>query len=114
MTTFLATKGAKAFAGISKYGVTIGTLIQLTTITVLTIVWLAQGHTPEIKFEASGLIPKWNGMGTLALAAGVFFSYAGIDMNAAHIKQLKNPKRSFPIAMLIAGLIFFLVFAVGT
>ncbi len=114
LTTFIATKGAKAFAGISKYGVTIGTLIPLATITVLTIVWLAQGHTPEIKFEASGLIPKWNGMGTLALAAGVFFSYAGIDMNAAHIKQLKNPKRSFPIAMLIAGLISFLVFVVGT
>lgn len=114
LVTWLATRGAKTFSNISKYGVTIGTIIPLATIVILVIVWLVQGHTPAIKLEPSGFVPKWHGMSTLALAAGVFFSYAGIDLNAAHIKQLKNPKKQFPIAMLVAGLIAFLVFVVGT
>lgn len=114
IVTWLATKGSKAFSSISKYGVTIGTLIPLATITILALVWLAQGNRPVIDIDAAGLIPKWEGMSTLALAAGVFFSYAGIDLNAAHIKQLKNPRRSFPIAMLIAGILSFLIFVIGT
>lgn len=114
LVTFMATRGKKAFSSISKYGVTIGTLIPLATITILAIIWLAKGNKPVIPISADGLIPEWKGMGTLALAAGVFFSYAGIDLNAAHIKDLKNPRKSFPKAMLIAGVLAFLIFVLGT
>lgn len=88
--TFIATKGVKAFSNVAKYGVLIGTFIPLAIMIILAIVWLCQGHTPAIPMTPKGLIPKWNGMSTLALAAGVFFSYTGIDTNAAHIKQLKS------------------------
>lgn len=89
--TYLATRGVKTFANLAKYGVIIGSLIPLAVMVILAIVWFAQGNKPVIPVTPKGLIPKWNGMSTLALAAGVFFSYTGIDMNAAHIKQLKHP-----------------------
>ena len=112
--TFLATKGIKAFANLAKYGVIIGSLIPLVVMIILAIVWLVQGHQPAIPIQAKGLIPKWNGMGTLALAAGVFFSYTGIDMNAAHIKELRHPEKDFPKAMFISVILAFLIFVVGT
>lgn len=112
--TWLATKGVKAFSNIAKYGVIIGSLIPLVVMVVLAIVWLAQGHQPAIPMTPKGLIPKWNGMSTLALAAGVFFSYTGIDMNAAHIKQLKHPEKDFTKAMFISIILAFLIFVVGT
>ena len=112
--TFLATKGVKAFANLAKYGVIIGSLIPLVVMIILAIVWVAQGHQPAIPITPKGLIPKWNGMGTLALAAGVFFSYTGIDMNAAHIKQLRNPEKEFPKAMFISVVLAFLIFVIGT
>lgn len=112
--TWLATKGVKAFANIAKYGVIIGSLIPLVVMIILAIVWLAQGHQPAIPMTPKGLIPKWNGMSTLALAAGVFFSYTGIDMNAAHIKQLKHPEKDFTKAMFISIILAFLIFVVGT
>ena len=93
---YLATKGVKTFSNLAKYGVIIGSLIPLAVMVILAIVWVAQGHTPAIPMTPKDLIPKWNGMSTLALAAGVFFSYTGIDMNAAHIKQLKHPERTLP------------------
>ncbi|QNQ82649.1 amino acid permease [Lactobacillus sp. PV037] len=114
LLTFLATKGVKAFANLAKYGVIIGSLIPLAVMIILAIVWVAQGHQPVIPITPKGLIPKWNGMGTLALAAGVFFSYTGIDMNAAHIKQLRNPEKEFPKAMFISVILAFLIFVVGT
>ena len=112
--TFLATKGVKAFANLAKYGVIIGSLIPLVVMIILAIVWVAQGHQPAIPITPKGLIPKWNGMGTLALAAGVFFSYTGIDMNAAHIKQLRHPEKEFPKAMFISVILAFLIFVIGT
>lgn len=112
--TFIATKGVKAFARVAKYGVLIGTFIPLALMIILTIVWLCQGHQPAIPMTPKGLIPKWNGMGTLALAAGVFFSYTGIDTNAAHIKQLKHPEKDFTKAIFISIILVFLIFVVGT
>ena len=112
--TFVATKGVKAFANVAKYGVLIGTFITLALMIILTIVWLCEGHQPAIPMTPKGLIPKWNGMSTLALAAGVFFSYTGIDMNAAHIKQLKHPEKDFTKAMFISMILVFLIFVVGT
>ena len=112
--TFVATKGVKAFANVAKYGVLIGTFIPVALMIILTIVWLCEGHQPAIPMTPKGLIPKWNGMSTLALAAGVFFSYTGIDMNAAHIKQLKHPEKDFTKAMFISMILVFLIFVVGT
>ena len=112
--TFIATKGVKAFSNVAKYGVLIGTFIPLAIMIILAIVWLCQGHTPAIPMTPKGLIPKWNGMSTLALAAGVFFSYTGIDTNAAHIKQLKHPEKDFTKATFITIILVFLIFVVGT
>lgn len=111
---FLATKGVKWFSGIAKYGVLLGTFLPLGVMTVLAVVWLAMGHQPNIEFTPQALVPQWHGLTTLALAAGVFFSFAGIDMNAAHIKQLKNPKKQYPLSIFIAMILVLLIFIVGT
>ena len=79
------------------------------------MVWLCQGHKPAMPVHAKDLIPKWNGMGTLALlVAGVLFSWAGIDMNAAHIKELKHPSKQYPVSIFFAGTLALLIFVIGT
>ncbi len=114
LLAFLCTKGVKIFSKLAQYGVLIGTIIPLAVMMVLSVVWILQGNHSNIEFTAAGLIPKWEGLPTLAMAAGVFFSYAGIEMNAAHIKQLKDPKSEYPKAIFLSMIICFLVFVVGT
>ncbi|EFA22985.1 APC family permease [Bifidobacterium gallicum] len=111
---WLATKGVKVFANIAKYGVIFGTFLPLAVMMILAVVWLCQGHHPAIPMEMSGFVPKWNGMATLSLAAGVFFSFAGVDMNAAHIKDLKKPGKQFPIVVFVSMILAFLIFVIGT
>ena len=114
LLAFMSTRGVKAFSNIAKFGVWIGTIIPLALMFILVIVWLCEGHRSNISFAPRHLIPAWNGMSTLSLAAGVLFSYAGIDMNAAHIKNLKNPKKEFPKAIFLSMILAFLIFIVGT
>ena len=113
---FLATKGVKVFAPLTKYGVLVGTFIPLATIIVLFFVYVGQGHPIEFMQDpaTNTLIPKWEGMSTLALAAGVFFSFAGIDMNAAHIKEIKNPRKTYPLSIIISMVLALVIFMVGT
>lgn len=112
--TWVSTKGVKAFAKLTKYGVLIGTFIPLAFVIIFTLVWLAQGHTSNVEFSAENLLPKWQGLSTLSLAAGVFFSFAGIDMNAAHIKQLRHPQKEFPKSIFIAMVLALIIFIAGT
>ncbi|NEG70416.1 APC family permease [Bifidobacterium choloepi] len=111
---WLATKGVKVFSKIAKYGVILGTFLPLSVMTILAVVWLCEGHTPAISINAAGFVPKWAGMSSLAMVAGVFFSYAGIDMNAAHIKDLKHPNKQYPAAIFISMILCMLIFIVGT
>ena len=114
--TYLSTKGVKAFAGLAKYGVIIGTFIPLGFIVVFTVVWLAQGNVSNVTPtpEAFNPFDKGFNLTNLALAAGVFFSFAGIDMNAAHIKQLKQPQKEFPLSIFIAMILTLIIFIAGT
>lgn len=111
---WLATKGVKLFARITTWGVLTGTFIPLGVMIILAIVWLAQGHQPNISFAPKNLLPQWTGLGTLAMVSGVFFSYAGIEMNAAYIKQLKDPKKEFPGSIMLSMVLCFIIFVVGT
>ena len=79
--TFLSTKGVKAFARLTKYGVIIGTFIPLAFIVIFTVVWLAQGNVSNVTPTPEAFNPFADGFSltNLALAAGVFFSFAGIE-----------------------------------
>ncbi len=113
---WVATKGVKTFAPLTKYGVLVGTFIPLAVIIILFFVYVGQGHPIEFMQDpnTNSLIPKWEGLNTLALAAGVFFSFAGIDMNAAHIKEIKNPRKTYPLSIVISMILALVIFMVGT
>lgn len=119
LLTYLSTKGIKVFTAIAKWGVVFATLVPLVLMVVLVIIWLVQGgHWSEgmgnLTSHDRGIIPDFKGFSTLALAVGVFFSFAGMEMNAAHIKDLKNPRRAYPLAILIAAVLAMAIFVIGT
>ncbi|MDJ1120985.1 APC family permease [Olsenella sp. YH-ols2217] len=116
LLTWMSTKGVKVFAKLTKYGVIIGTFIPLAFIVIFTVVWLAQGNVSNVTPTPEAFNPLAGGFSltTMSLAAGVFFSFAGIDMNAAHIKQLKNPQKEFPASIFIAMILTLIIFIAGT
>lgn len=46
----------------------------------------------------------------LVLIVSNFLAYAGIEMNAIHARELKNPEREMPKAILLAGIMIVLIF----
>ena len=65
----LSTKGIRFFSKMASWGVTIGTIIPLGLMIIGIIFYVALGHRIYISFQPVNLVPQWQGMSTLALAA---------------------------------------------
>jgi amino acid transporter len=60
------------------------------------------------------LLPAWNGLAGLVLIINSFFTYAGAEVNAVHVDELKNPGSEFPKAMFVAAAIVLAIFILPT
>ncbi|MCP3104882.1 amino acid permease [Myxococcus sp. K15C18031901] len=112
--TLVTMRGLKASSTISKWGGLIGTIIPAGLLIVLGGTYLAQGRPLQIQLGWDKVIPDFSQFGNLVLAASIFLFYAGMEMNAIHVKDAKNPNRTYPLAILMASLATVVVFVLGT
>ncbi|HEY7198441.1 MAG TPA: amino acid permease [Gaiellaceae bacterium] len=99
---FVSSRGMKAIASLASGGVWVGTLIPGTILVVLCIVFLGQGNPSAAPMDADHLLPAWTGLASLVLIVNNFLSYSGMEMNAVHVSELRNPGRDFPKAMFVS------------
>ncbi|MFF0431181.1 APC family permease [Streptomyces sp. NPDC004327] len=107
---WVSSRGTKALAGLSSWGLIIGTLVPGTLLVVLGMVFLAQGNPSAAPMTASHLLPEWTGLASLVLIVNNFLSYSGMEMNAVHVSSLKNPAKEYPKSMFLAMGLVLLIF----
>lgn len=56
------------------------------------------------------MIPPYMGLASVVLIVSNFLAYAGMEVNAVHVDQLKNPAKDYPKGILVAFFIVLLVF----
>ena len=114
LATFIAFRGVAVFTKASKWGGMIGTIIPAVILIALGFAYLIGGGKPQIDLAWKDLIPDFTNFNNVVLAAGIFLFYAGMEMNAIHVKDVSNPSRNYPIAILIAALGTVTIFVLGT
>jgi len=114
LATFIAFRGVRSFARIAKWGGVIGTIIPAAILIVLGFAYLFSGEKPQIELAWGDVLPDFSKFGNVVLAASIFLFYAGMEMNAIHVKDVKNPTRNYPIAVMIAALGTVVIFVLGT
>ena len=101
--TLLALRGGiGVIAKLASSGVLIGTLIPGALLVILGIVFLAQGNPTAAPMTADNLLPEWTGIASIVLIVSNFGAYSGMEMNAVHVNELKEPSKEFPKAMFVA------------
>lgn len=114
LATFVAFRGVASFSRIAKWGGIVGTIIPAIVLIILGFAYLFLGNKSEIELKWSDVIPDFTNFGNVVLAASIFLFYAGMEMNAIHVKDVKNPTRNYPIAVIIAALGTVVIFVLGT
>jgi amino acid transporter len=107
---FVSARGMKAIAKLASSGLVIGTLIPGTVLVGLGIAYLVGGHTSAAPMDSANLLPAWTGIASLVLIVNNFLSYSGMEMNAVHVSDLKDPPNEFPKSMFLAIGLVLLIF----
>lgn len=106
--------GVKLSGAISKWGSIIGTIIPGAILILLGFWYLVSGGAIQMPMNTADLIPDLGNFNNLNLAVSIFLFYAGMEMSAVHIKDVKNPQRDYPRAIMIAAAITVALFVLGT
>ncbi|WP_420382198.1 putative glutamine/gamma-aminobutyrate antiporter GadC [Novosphingobium sp.] len=111
--TLFTFRGIKASAQLSYLGGLFGTIIPGAILIVIGIAYAVAGHHVQINLHGS-VIPDFSHVQNMVLAASVFLYFAGMEMQAVHVKELKNPSRDYPLSVLIATVVVVILFIAGT
>lgn len=87
-----------------------GRILPILFMTGLAVAYLVRGDPSQIDISWDGLFPDFTDFGLLSFVVGAFLTFAGIEASASNAASAHNPRRNYPIAILIsAGVALFLV-----
>jgi glutamate:GABA antiporter len=109
-SVLVTARGALATDKLASWGILIGTLIPGLLLVVLAAIYLLQGNHSAASLNGHHVLPPWHGLTSIVLVVDGFFTYAGVEVNAVHVDDLRDAPREFPMAMLLATILILLVF----
>ncbi len=110
----VSARGLLATGRLASYGIVIGTLIPGLLLVLLAAIYLLQGNASAAPLNAHHVLPAWHGLTSIVLIVNSFFLYAGVEVNAVHVDELRDAPREFPKATLLAVVLILLVFIFPT
>ncbi|MCB1106620.1 MAG: amino acid permease [Chlamydiia bacterium] len=111
--TLLNYFGVETSTMISTIGVILGTIIPGIFIIGLGVTWVAMGKPIEIPFQTDKLLPNFTDLSSFVFLAGLFLSFAGLEVSAGYAGEVKNPQKNFPRAIIFAAIITFCLVMLG-
>lgn len=103
--TLLNLFGMRFSSIVSGIGSIFGTLFPMFLIIVLAVLWLSKGNTTEIEISRHTIIPHFNHYTEIVFFSQIVYSLLGLEMSSVHALEVRNPKRDYPLALLISVVI---------
>lgn len=113
MTTLANLIGMKASGWISTLGVIIGTILPGGLIILLAGIWWFSGNPLQIECTMSSLIPDMSSPHQLVLFSGVLMALGGLEMSGVHAKNVQNPQKNYPRAILLSAALILGLYILG-
>ncbi len=110
----VSSRGVSLVAELSSRGTVIGTLIPGAILVVLGVIYLVGGNHSAAPMNTHHILPAWSGLASIVLIVNSFFTYAGVEVNAVHVDELRNPGRDYPKSIFVAMALVLAVFIFPT
>jgi putative glutamate/gamma-aminobutyrate antiporter len=92
----------------------VGTLLPGLVIIAYGLIWILHGHPSYIQYSLNHLFPTSNTIQQLGCMAGLMLMLGGLEMSANHAKEVKNPRRTYPFAILISTVLILCIYSLGS
>lgn len=110
----VSSRGVSLAARLSSSGTLIGTLIPGAILVLLGAIFLIQGNHSAAPMNVHHVLPPWHGLAGIVLVVNSFFTYAGVEINAVHVDELRDPGREYPKSIFLAMGLVLAVFILPT
>lgn len=111
--TVFTFRGIEASVRLSTFAGVFGTIIPGGILIALGGIYVAMGNPIQMPLN-TGFLPDFTNWHSMVLAASIFLFFAGMETQAVHVKNLKNPARDYPLSILAATVATVLIFILGT
>ncbi len=112
--TWVVSRGMGTTAGLSNIGVGLGTIVPALSLIFFMCAWLISGRPSSTPLNFSDVVPPFSGLSSIALVVGTFVAFAGLEVNAVHIKHLKGRPRAYFKAVISAAALVFVMYLLGS
>jgi amino acid transporter len=113
-SVLVTSRGPSLVASLSSSGTVIGTLIPGAILVILGVTYLLQGNASAAPMNVHHVLPPWHGVASIVLVVNSFFTYAGVEINAVHVDELRDPGREYPKSIFLAMGLVLAVFVLPT
>ena len=114
LATLLNLRGMETSGSITKWGGLLGTVVPAALLVLMGMVYWGQGNAIDISMQPRDFWPDLSKFSNIVLAASIFLFYAGMEMSAVHVKDVRNPGRDYPLAIGVAAVMTVCIFVFGT
>ena len=104
--------GTKYTAKIAKIGFIVGILLPAAILIILSLVYIIQGNPIYISSKDT-FVPDFTKVNTLVVFVSFILSYMGVEASATHANEMDNPKKEYPLAMLLLVIVAIVVSTLG-
>lgn len=114
LATLLNLRGMSTSGAITKWGGLLGTVVPAALLVLMGMVYWGMGNPIDISMQPREFMPDLSKFSNIVLAASIFLFYAGMEMSAVHVKDVRNPGRDYPLAIAVAAVLTVCIFVFGT
>lgn len=108
LLTIVNLRGMDFTAKFSTFCSIYGLILPMILIVVSGVVWVMRGMPVAIEFSFAAILPKFSDkLGVWSSLTQVMLAMSGIEIATVHARDVDNPRRSFPIALMYASIIIF-------
>lgn len=112
--TLINMRGIKLTARISNLCTIFGLIIPMSIIIFLGLQWIWYDNPVQISFTASALLPDFSNQDLWVSLTGIILSFSGIEIATVYVRDIDQPKKKFPKALLIATIVIAVTMLLGS
>lgn len=112
--TLFNLKGIDASAKFASFCTVAGLIIPISVIILLAVVWIIQGKPSQIHFTTSNIIPNLSNTDNWVSLTGIMTAFLGMELATVHIKDVRDPQKTFPKALYISVLLILSTMILGS
>ena len=114
LMTYINLKGIRISGVLAAGCAVFGVFLPMFALIILGLFWLHSGKMVYMHLTWQGIMPEFSHWGSWVSLTAVMTSFLGVELATVNIRDVKNPARNFPRALIIAVVLILITMIFGS